>query len=360
MTAAAAPDTTQLIERGLAAGISEIGVCHAEHYARTEAIIADRAARGMFADLKFTMSRPEWSCHPERLVEGACSVVSAALCYWAPDAPVTDSERPVGSIARYTRADAYDALRVRLELLAEWLRECSFEARVLVDDNHHVDREAASRSGVGFYGKHTNVITRRFGSWVVLGTIVTDAPLAATEPMRPGCGSCTACIDACPTDAISAAGELDVRSCITYWTQSRHAIPDEIRNVMHGTLYGCDICQDVCPWNRGVEKRLVDAPATFAHASIVDWLSAPGDELIARYERLFIPRKQVRFLRRNALVALARTGTADDAALAVPFLDDPSPLLREQAEWTLRQLGGPIAEAALERVRTNDSENAPN
>ena len=339
--------TAAIVEHALGSGISEVGVCHAEGYSSTEAAIADRNARGLFADLKFTMSRPEFSCHPEVLVDGACSVISAALCYWSPDVQPVAAELPVGRIARYTRDDAYLALRERLARVADMIEAAGYTARVLVDDNHHVDREAASRAGVGFYGKHTNIITRRHGSWVVLGSIVTDAPLEATPPMRPGCGSCTACIDACPTDAILPGGELDVRSCITYWTQSRHPVPDHIRDNMHDTLYGCDICQDVCPWNRGVEKRRADDAPVPGHASVLDWLTAPDEALDERYWRLFIPRRKINFLRRNALIALASAGREADAALAVPFLDHASPLLREQAAWTLRSLGGEIARAAL-------------
>lgn len=336
---AASLTTAAIIEHALASGISELGVCHAEGYDSTEAAIADRGARGLFADLKFTMSRPEFSCHPERLVDGACSVISAALCYWSPDVQPADAELPVGRIARYSRGDAYSALRERLESVAGLVKAAGYTARALVDDNHHVDREAAARAGVGFYGKHTNIITRRHGSWVVLGTIVTDAALEATPPARPRCGSCTACIDACPTGAILPGGQLDVGSCIAYWAQSRHPVPDHIRATWGDTLYGCDVCQDVCPHNRGVEKRRSSESPVPGHVSLCDWLTTSDDELDHRYHRFFIPRRNIVFLRRNALIALASTGRPADAALAVPFLDHPFPLLREQAAWTLASLG---------------------
>jgi len=125
---------------------------------------------------------------------------------------------------------------------------------VLVDANEHVDREAAARSGVGFYGKNTMLITRRFGSWVVLGTLVTTAEVESTAPLDAGCGSCTLCIDACPTDALDEPGVLDATRCLSYWTQSSAPFPEEYREALEDRVYGCDICQDVCPWNRGVEK----------------------------------------------------------------------------------------------------------
>lgn len=346
-------DTRMLREWALELGIDELGVCHAEPYGRAEAAIADRAARGLFADLKFTMARPERSCHPEGLLDRATSVVSAALCYWRPDAQVDDrTTGPRGRLARYTRGDAYAALTQRLDVLASRLVAAGFQARVLVDDNDHVDREAAIRSGVGFSGKHTNVITRRVGSWVVLGTLVTDAPLEPTQPQRPGCGSCTLCIEACPTDALRdvQGGELDATRCITYWTQSRHSIPPDVRDVMGDLAYGCDICQEACPWNRGVERRRAAMQPLPWHVDLVRWLEAPDAELDDEFQRLFVPRRQMRFLRRNALVALGNSGTEQDAALAAPHLDSDDPLLREHAAWALRKLGGPIAAAALTRA----------
>ena len=209
---------------------------------------------------------------------------------------------------------------------------------MFVDANQHVDREAAARSGVGFYGKNTMLITRRHGSWVVLGTLVTTAELEATPPLDAGCGSCTLCIDACPTDALAEAGVLDATRCLSYWTQSADPMPEEIREALGDRVYGCDICQDVCPWNRGVEGRRAGETHEGAepHVSLADWLQADDDELAARYDRLFVPRNDPRFLRRNALVALGNTG--GDPALAEPFAEGDDPLLREHAEWALERL----------------------
>jgi epoxyqueuosine reductase len=207
-----------------------------------------------------------------------------------------------------------------------------------VDANQHVDREAAARSGVGFYGKNTMLITRRHGSWVVLGTLVTSAELEATPPLDAGCGSCTLCIDACPTDALEEAGVLDATRCLSYWTQSADPFPEEYREALGDRVYGCDICQDVCPWNRGVEKRRVGEAHAGAepHVSLADWLQAGDDELAERYDRLFVPRNDPRYLRRNALVAFGNSG--GDPSLAEPFADGDDPLLREHAEWALERL----------------------
>jgi epoxyqueuosine reductase len=283
-------------------GIDVVGAAAAEPYEATERHIRDRRARGLFADMHFTMAQPEVSCHPEQLLPNARAVVSAALCYYA-DEP----ERPPGHgrLPRYTWYDAYAELRKKLDELG---RRLGGDYRVLVDENQHVDREAAARSGVGFYGKNTLLITRRFGSWVVLGTLVTDRELETTSRLGLDCGSCTLCIDACPTGALDEPGTLDATKCLSYWTQSAHDPPGAYREALETQVYGCDICQDVCPWNRGIEKRRAGQPLAAGaepHVDLVDWLESDPSELRRRYARLYVPRNDGRFLQRNAGIALA-------------------------------------------------------
>jgi epoxyqueuosine reductase len=316
-------------------GLDVVGAAPASAYDETERHIRERKARGLFADMRFTMAQPEVSCHPETLLPGARTVVSAAHCYYAPEPPL---EPGAGRLPRYTWYDAYAILRERLDELG---RRLGGEYRVLVDANQHVDREAAARSGVGFYGKNTLLITRRHGSWVVLGTVVTTAEVEATQPLDAGCGTCTLCIDACPTGALDEPGVLDATRCLSYWTQAPAAIPEHYRAHLGAQVYGCDICQDVCPWNRGVEKRRAEArPARLAepHVRLADWLGEDGETLRARYDRLYVPRNDERYLRRNALVALGNTGTPDDVALAEPFVAGGDELLREQAEWAVARI----------------------
>src|SRR5262245_59042064 len=202
--------------------------------------------------MKFTMAQPEVSCHPERLLPGARTVVSAALCYFAPG---PEPEPGEGRLPRYTWWDAYAVLRERLEELG---RRLGGAYRVLVDANDHVDREAAALAGLGFYGKNTMLITRRHGSWVVLGTLVTDVEIDPSPQLDADCGSCTLCIEACPTGALDEPGILDANRCLSWSTQRPGPIPEEHREHLGASVYGCDICQDVCPWNRGVEKRRAD------------------------------------------------------------------------------------------------------
>jgi epoxyqueuosine reductase len=316
-------------------GIDAVGAAHAAPYEQTERHIRERRARGLFADMRFTMARPEVSCHPELLLAGARTVVSAALCYYAP-APSSGPDE--GRLPRYTWYDAYGVLRERLEALG---RRLGGSYRVLVDANQHVDREGAARAGIGFYGKNTMLITRRHGSWVVLGTLVTDVEIESSPPLDLDCGECRLCIDACPTGALDEPGTLDATRCLSYWTQAPASIPEEYREAIGSMVYGCDICQDVCPWNRGIEKRRDGEPlpqGAEPNVSLLEWLRADGEDLADRYDRLYVPRNDSRYLRRNALVALGNVGRPEDASLAEPYAANGDPLLREHAQWALRRL----------------------
>jgi epoxyqueuosine reductase len=318
-------------------GLDAVGAAPVAAYAETERHIAERRARGLFADMQFTMARPDVSCHPERVLPGARTVISAALCYYAPQ-----PEQPAGTgrLPRYTWRDHYADLRERLDALG---RKLGGDYRVLVDENDHVDREAAARSGVGFYGKNTLLITRRHGSWVVLGTLITEAELDATPPLGIDCGDCRLCIDACPTGALDEPGVLDATRCLSYWTQSRAPFPVEFRDALEDRVYGCDICQDVCPWNRGVEKRRAAATAPESaepFVSLVDWLEAEDADLRLRYDRLYFPRNDPRFLRRNALVAAGNTGGKRERESVERYAGSEDALLREHAQWALDRLDG--------------------
>jgi epoxyqueuosine reductase len=262
-------------------------------------------------------------------------VISAALCYYGPAAEPGPGE---GRLARYTWVDHYAELREKLDELG---RRLGGEYRVLVDANQHVDREGAARAGLGFYGKNTLLITQRHGSWVVLGTLVTDVEVEPAEPLSTNCGSCTLCIDACPTGALDEPGTLDATRCLSFWTQAPGPVPLEFREAIGASVYGCDICQDVCPWNRGVEKRRSgEVPPAEAEptVSLVAWLESDGAELVERYDRLYVPRNDPRYLRRNALVAAGNVGGEPERASVARYLEHDDELLRETAAWALARL----------------------
>ena len=215
---------------------------------------------------------------------------------------------------------------------------------MLVDANQHVDREAAARSGVGFYGKNTMLITRRYGSWVVLGTLVTDVELEPTPPLDADCGSCTLCIDACPTGALDEPGDarrdalplvLDAGAPSRSRSRYREPLGDAGLRLRHlpGRL-------PVEPRRREAARRRAAAPAPSRTSSLVDWLEADRRRAAStRYDRLFVPRNDPRYLRRNALVALGNVARRS-TPLARALRGGDDPLLREHAEWALRAARG--------------------
>ena len=316
--------------------IDVIGAARAAPYDETERHIRERRERGLFADMRFTMARPDVSCHPENLLPNARTVISAALCYYMPGPDLQPGE---GRLPRYAWRDHYAELREKLDRLG---RRLGGSYRVLVDANHHVDRAGAVRAGVGFIGNNTMLITERHGSWVVLGTLVTDVDVEPARPLEQDCGSCRLCIDACPTDAIVEPGVLDASLCLAYWTQAPHPIPDGFRHHLSASVYGCDICQDVCPWNRGVEKRrrgLTPRYDAVPVVSLVDWLERDGAELVDELDRLYVPKNDARWLRRNALVALGNVGSSEEAVAAEPYASGSDPILAETAAWAIGRIG---------------------
>ena len=325
----------ELSELAAELGLDVVGAAPAEPYEDTEQHIRERRDRGLFADMRFTMARPDVSCHPERLLDGARSVVAAALCY------VVDSPTPGPNDARlprYTWRDEYAILRERLDALG---RRLGGAYRVLVDENDHVDRAAAVRAGVAFYGKNTMAITRRHGSWVVLGALVTDVEIGASPPLDLDCGDCRLCVDACPTGALDEPGTLDATKCLSYWTQAPAPIPESYRDELGDSVYGCDICQEVCPWNRGIEKRRRGSRLEDGQQPLVplqDWLERDEKDLAADFDRLYVPRNDGRWLRRNALIAAGNVGTETLRPSIAAHIDSPDPMLSETARWALDRL----------------------
>jgi epoxyqueuosine reductase len=275
---------------------------------------------------------------------GAKALVVGALSYRRAD-PERPAAHALGRVARYSWDDVYSPLRAALAVVAERLTAEGWRARVLVDDNALVDREAAYRAGLGWYGKNANLLLAGRGSWFVLGSVVTDAPLPAERQSLPdGCGACTRCMPACPTGALVEPGVLDARRCLAWLLEAPGSFPVEFREALGGRVYGCDECQEVCPPNR-VEDRRNPPPAAQpgdeAWVELVEMLETPDEELLARFERWYVPRRQARYLRRNALVALGNVGAGADPVVARVLsgaLADPDPLVREHAEWAADRL----------------------
>ena len=314
----------------------------AEPFTGTRRHLEARKAAGLHGGMHFTYGDPVRSTDPGRALPGARSIVVGALRYRRADPPAPTAA--AGAVARYARADHYGTLRAALGEVATDLKAAGWKARVLCDDNALVDREAARRAGLGWYGKNANLLLPGLGSWFVLGSVVTDAPIEASpEPVADGCGSCVRCIEACPTGAIVAPGVVDARRCLAWLVQARGDFPVEHREALGGRLYGCDDCQEVCPPNRTADRRQPpdDVAGEEAWVPLVDLLATSDEELLARHGRWYIPRRQPRWLRRNALVALGNVGRTDDpdvvAALRT-YADGDDELLAEHATWAIGRI----------------------
>ncbi len=347
---------------GIDAGLAAVGVTDTAVLEPARSVLPSRRAKGQSATMQFTYRNPERATDPGRLLPGASSLVVGLLDYASLTAAGDPGPCPTGTgrgrIARYARLDVYAALRAGLTAIADHLRADGHRVRVLADDNALVDRNAAWRAGLGWYGKNTNLLVPGSGSWFVIGAVATDAAIRPdAQPIGDRCGPCSACLDDCPTGALVAPGVLDARRCIAWLVQAAEPIPAEHRIAVDDWLYGCDICQEVCPPNRSVGRRAPssaeadrhglagsDRPdgAADAHLELAWVLTADDDDLLERCGRWYIAGRDPDVLRRTALVVLGnRADAADPAtgALLVRYLGHRSPSLRAHAVWAARRLG---------------------
>jgi epoxyqueuosine reductase len=330
---------------GLGAGLASVGATTAEVLEPARTVLHERKAAGLHSSMQFTYRNPDRSTDPAGILDGARSLVVAAYAYHRQHPP-SQGAGPVGRVARYAWRDHYGALGDGLEAMAAVLRRHGWSARTVADDNALVDRAAAWRAGIGWYGKNANLLLPGAGSWFVLGAVVTDAVLpVAAEPVADGCGSCARCLDECPTGAIVAPGVVDARRCLAWTVQAPGVIPVEQREAIGDRLYGCDDCQEVCPPNRLGDRRRPPAPAEDDSLAEVDlrWLLEASDaEVLDRCGRWYIPQRDPNALRRNALVVVGNTGDPDDgwvAATVGRYRRHPDPVLRAHATWAARRLG---------------------
>ncbi|HIM84495.1 MAG TPA: tRNA epoxyqueuosine(34) reductase QueG [Acidimicrobiia bacterium] len=339
-TAPAADLVAELTELGLSAGLGAVGVASADPFTGTRAEIERRRDLGLHGGMQFTFRNPERSTDPSRTLAGARSLVVGAMRIAAPRLADVGAGR--ARIAAYARHDHYADLRRALGVMADRLVSDSWKARVVADDNSLVDRAAAVRAGIGWYGRNGNVLLPGRGSWFVLGSVVTDAPLPPTDDAVPdGCGTCRRCIEHCPTDAIIESGVIDARRCLAWLVQAPGSIPVEFRRPMGGRIYGCDDCQEVCPVGRTerVGDGTVDPAADIEAAEV---LTASDEDLLARFGRWYIAERDPRYLRRNALVVLGNTAdhtTPGVVDLFDRYLRHPDPMLRAHAVWAAAEAG---------------------
>ena len=374
-------DAHTLAAIGRTAGLCAVGVCGAEPFSEVAAVLHERKQAGLHGGMQFTYRNPDRSTDPTRLAPGAAALIVGALEFEADAGDPPDDGGTYARVAAYARSDHYTALRAALETMAAPLRAAGHRAVVSADENGLVDRAAAHRAAIGWWGKNSNILVPGVGSQVVLGAVVTDAPIAPEDPesaVADGCGSCRQCLDGCPTGAIIAPGTVDARRCLAWLVQTDGVFDPDYRVALGDRIYGCDDCSDVCPPNRvrvrltrrarphpdplaGVNESSLSVAAG-AWVPVLDMLDAGDDALMAGFGRWYIPRREPRYLRRNALVVLANVGEPSDPRVRAAVdrsLRDDDPLIRAHAVWCARRLGlglqalsgrdHPLVQAELER-----------
>lgn len=335
------PAIGELRRLGLRSGLCALGVTSAAPFDDVRRELERRREVGLHGGMQFTFRNPRRSTDPSQSLPGAASLLVGAYDYQR-TAPTVPSGVPVGRVASYAWEDHYRVLREALEVVADALRDAGHRAIVIADQNHLVDRAAAHRAGIGWWGKSSNILVPGSGSLVVLGAVVTDARLTPDHeaPIADGCGPCVRCLDGCPTGAIIEPGVIDARKCLAWLVQAEGMFPHEYREALGDRLYGCDDCQDVCPPNRIRQRRPSPAGADQAWVDVLDLLSVDDESLMRRFGRWYIPRRDPDHLRRNALIVLANVGVATPAVreTVYRYLAHPLPMLRAHAVWAARRL----------------------
>ena len=318
MIARLAEELSTLAYRNGAAGF---GVTGAEVFTGEKAALRASRDSGRSGPLRFTYDDPDLATDISRSFPWAKSLVVVSYDYVS-QADTPSQEGAV--VGRFATTNQYHGVRRITGAIAEFLRARGYRAEMLSDDNRLVDRAAAVRAGVGWVGKSTMVLAPGHGPWMLLGTVVTDASIPASSPMQRDCGTCSACIPACPTGALGEWG-LDARRCLSAWLQSPGSVPQWIRPVMGRRIYGCDDCLTACPPGGRALAAAGERPGPLPFTEL---LELSDDDLLDRFRWWYVPRRQGRFIRRNLLVAAGNS--RESAARGCcrgsyppPVLDDP-------------------------------------
>jgi epoxyqueuosine reductase len=336
---------TALAREAKALGFECLGVTDPDAIGEAGLRFREFLDAGSHGDMDWLADRPERRMHPRALWPDVRSIVMLGFNYGPDEDPLLALEkRTLGTISAYAQGDDYhDVIKKRLKTLARWLAATTGdEVKVFIDTAAVMEKPLAQAAGLGWQGKHTNLVSREFGSWLFLGAIFSATDLPRDEAEIDRCGSCTACQDVCPTAAFPSPYKLDARRCISYLTiENKGAIPREFRKSMGNRIYGCDDCLAVCPWNKfaqvGREAKL-SARVELRAPQLADLVRLDD----AAFRGLFAksPVKRIgrdRFVR-NVLIAIGNSGDATLATDAERLLEDASPLVRGAAVWALSQL----------------------
>jgi epoxyqueuosine reductase len=348
---------------GKSLGFDLVRITSAEPFYADESEALKRVRDGHMDGLSwYSEDRVRKMNRPELLLEGARSIISVGISYLEDD---MESEKFFsGRVSKYARGDDYHSvIKLKLKKFGDAVSDIlgkNLNTRIFVDDGPMNDKGAARRSGLGWMGKNTNILTPTHGSWIFLGQLILDAELKADTPLKKTCGNCTQCIDDCPTGAIVAPYVVDNNRCISYLTiELKGSIPTHLRPLMGDWIFGCDICQDVCPVNKKAEKgklpEFKQRPG-FSTPNLVEILNLDQETFSNVYSGSPIKRAKLAGLKRNACVALGNNGDlAAVKSLSRVLFDSPS-VVRSHAAWALGELGGMESEQHLKRALKDEDD----
>lgn len=348
---------------GKSLGFDLVGITSAKPFLRDEKAGIERIRSGMMDGIPwYTEERVRKANNPNILLHDAKSIISVAISYMTNKSRNSAPDLS-GKVARYAWGDDYhDLIKNRLKKFVQKLPSIMgkpVNTRIFVDDGPMNDRAAAERAGLGWFGKNTNILTPTHGSWVILGQIITNLELKHDQPLEKNCGNCVRCIDACPTNAIVSPFVIDNTRCISFLTiELREAIPIDLRPLIGDWVFGCDICQDVCPVNRDIQYSLEPAfeqRHDFGAPALIPLLELTDDEFKIRFRNSPIKRAKLIGLQRNVCVALGNIGDK----FAVPALTkclnkNINVIVRQHAAWALGQIADKQSEENLQSALANE------
>jgi epoxyqueuosine reductase len=353
-----------LIEHARAHGFDVAGVTKPDAVPEAKARLERFLADGAHGDMVWMAATAERRASPSALWPDVRSVIMLGMNYGPDENPLAIlSRKDRAAISTYAKGDDYhELIKSRLKEIARWLVEnAGGNVKVFVDTAAVMEKPLAASAGLGWQGKHTNLVSREFGSWLFLGSIFTTLDLPADDATEDSCGSCRACLDICPTAAFPEPYRLDARRCISYLTiEHKGPIPREFRAAMGNRIYGCDDCLAVCPWNKfaalGREAKLA-ARDSLRAPSLADLARLDDAKFRTLFAKTSVKRTgRDRFVR-NVLIAIGNSGNASLAREAERLLNDASPLVRGAAVWALGQLLPREKFAALQKSDADESVN---
>ncbi|MHC5216760.1 tRNA epoxyqueuosine(34) reductase QueG [Enterococcus sp. LJL128] len=340
---------SKIIEESKRLGIDKIGFASAAPFDHLEASLQEQKERGYTSGFEHPII--EERIYPERTFEHPQTIIAIALAYPTKVKEKVPRDEKRGQFARASWGmDYHDILRERLNGLIDFIREQaetieekeSWRFKPQVDTGELIDVAAAQRAGLGFIGRNGLLITEEFGSFVYLGEIVTNISFEVDQPVPFGCGECTRCVTACPTQALLGDGRMNAPRCLSYQTQTKGMMPEEYRKKMHNVIYGCDICQLVCPYNRGKDFHFheeMDPEIDSVYPKLEPMLSMTNKEFKEQFGHLAGSWRGKKPLQRNALIALANLGGREALPEILECTQDIRPVIRGTAAWTIGKLG---------------------